>query len=159
MLAHRFGERHEDDPLLGQLRAEGGRHRDAVEDRVDRDTREQLLLVDRDPELVERRPDFGVDLVQAVQDLFLLRRGVINDVLVIDRLVLDVLPGRLLHRQPEAERLEPPLEHPFRLFLLLRNQADDVLVQPFRNGVGLDVGDEAVLVFAGRELFDGFSCS
>ena len=96
---------------------------------------------------------------QTVQDLLLLRSGVINDVLVVDRLVLDVLPGRLFHREPQAERLEPPLEHPLRLFLLLRDQPDDVLVQPFWNGVGIDVGDEAVLVFAGRELFDGFSCS
>ena len=143
-------------PVLRELLAERRRHRDAVEDRVDGDAREQLLLFERNAELVERRPDLGIDLVQAVQHLLLLRRRVVDDVLVVDRVVLDVLPGRLLHREPEPIRLQAPLEQPLRLLLLRGDQPDDVLVEALRDRLGLDVGVEAVLVFAGGELFDGF---
>ena len=67
MVLHRFGERAEDDADLGQLRLEGRRHRNAVEHGVDRDAREQLLLIEGNAELVECLPDFRVDLVEALQ--------------------------------------------------------------------------------------------
>src|SRR4029079_8393968 len=53
--------------------------------------------------------------------------------------------------------LEPPLEQPFRLLLLLRDEPDDILAETFRDRFGLDVGVEAVLVLARGEFFDGFS--
>jgi hypothetical protein len=157
MLAHRLGERHEDDPVRGELLAERGRHRDAVEHGVNGDAGEQLLLVERNPELIERRTHFRIDFIQAVQHLLLLRRRVVDDVLVVDRVVLDVLPGRLLHRQPQAIRLQPPLEQPFGLPLLLGDHPDDVLVEALRDRVDFDVGVKAVLVLACCEFFDGFS--
>ena len=152
----RLRERHEDDPHARQLVAEGRRHRDAVEHRVDRDAGEDLLLVDRDAELVEGRAHFRIDFVQAVQHLLLLRRRVVNDVLVVDRVVLDVLPGRLFHREPQAIRLQAPLEQPRRLVLLRRNEAHDLFAQALGNRLALDICDEPVLVFTVRELFDGF---
>src|SRR4029079_18511172 len=39
-----------------------------------------------------------------------------------------------------------PIEHPLGLFLLARDEANDVLGQAFRSLVGLDVGDEPVLI-------------
>ena len=85
VVLHRFGERAEDDADFGQLLLERRRHRHAVEHRVDRDAREQLLLLEGNPELVEGLPDFRVDLVEALQARLLLRRRVIDDVLVVDR--------------------------------------------------------------------------
>ena len=67
MVLHRLGERAEDDAELRQLLLERRGHRDAVEHRVDRDAREQLLLVERDAELLEGPPDLRIDLVQALR--------------------------------------------------------------------------------------------
>ncbi|MNL40442.1 hypothetical protein D3C87_1627880 [compost metagenome] len=50
------------------------------------------------------------------------------------------------HGQPVAVRLEAELEQPFGLVLLGRDGPDDVLAQPLGQRVGLDLGDEAVLV-------------
>ena len=55
-------------------------------------------------------------------------------------------PVRLRHLPPAAEGGEPPFEHPFRLVLLGRDEADDVFVQALRRALHLDVGDEAVFV-------------
>src|SRR5256885_12784323 len=60
--------------------------------------------------------------------------------------VLHVGPVRPGHLQPVAVRLEPPFEHPGRLTLLLGDQPDDVLAQTGRDGLRLDIRDEAVLV-------------
>ena len=146
MLAHGLGERTEDDSDAREPLPERRRDRDAVEDRVNRDPREHLLLVDRDAELVEGRLHLGIHFVQAVQRLLLLRRRVIDDVLVVDRLVLDVLPGGLLHREPQAVSLQPPLQQPVRLLLLFRDQPDDALVETLGDRLRLDVGVKAVLV-------------
>src|SRR5919202_25657 len=105
---------------------------------------EQLLLVERDAELVVRLLDLRVELVQAPERLRRLRRRVVGDRLVVGRLVLHVRPVRLAHRLPAAERLEAPLEQPRRLVLLRGDEADRLLAQPRRDGVGLDLGDEAV---------------
>ncbi len=157
MLLHRIRERAEDDAELRQLLLERRRHRDAVEDGVHGDAREQLLLLERNAELLEGAADLRIDLVEALQGRPLPRRGVVDDVLVVDRTVLDVAPGRLFHGLPHAERLEPPLEQPRGLLFLLRDEVDDVLVESARGRVLLDVGDEAVPVLARRELLDGLS--
>ena len=67
MLLHRLGKRAEDDAERRQLLLERRRDRHAVEDRVHRDAREQLLFIQRNPELLERLPDFGIDLVEALE--------------------------------------------------------------------------------------------
>ena len=90
-------------PELRQLLAERRRHRHRVEHRVDGDAGEQLLFDQRNPELVERRANLGIDFVHAAELLLLFRRGVVADRLVVDRLVLDVLPRRLGHLEPRRD--------------------------------------------------------
>ena len=154
MLAHRFGERAEDDAELGQLVAEGGGHRHRVEHRVDGHVGQQLLLLERNAELLEGGADLGIDLVEAVQLRLLPGRRVVADVLVVDGRVGDVLPRRLGHLLPGAKRLEPPVEQPLGLVLLGRDEPDDVLVQPLGDDVLFDVGDEPVLVVLGRQILE-----
>src|SRR4029453_9508532 len=154
MLLYRFGEGTEDDPQLCELRAKRRPDRDAVEHGVYRDASEQLLLLEWNPELLERGADFRIDLVETVERRSLLGRRVIDDVLVVDRRVVHVLPRRLSHSEPGAIRLQAPLEQPRRLTFLLGNQPDDFLVEPLWNGLGFDIGDEAVLVLPVGELLD-----
>ena len=144
MLLHRVGEGTEDDPQLRQLCPKRRPDRDAVKHGVDRDASQQLLLLERNPELLERGADFRIDLVETVERRPLLGRRVIDDVLVVDRRVVHVLPRRLGHREPGAIRLQAPLEQPRRLAFLLGDQPDDLLVETLRNGLGFDIGDEAV---------------
>jgi hypothetical protein len=118
------------------------------------DPREALLLAQGNPELFVRLQQLGVDLVQASELFLQLRRRVVDDVLVVDLRVMHVGPGRLIHRQPVAIGLEPPLEHELRLPLLLRDRTDDPLVQAARHRFGLDVGDEAVLVVSLSQILN-----
>ena len=90
----------------------------------------------------------GIYFVEALERLDALRRGVVDEGVVVDGWVADVAPVRLLHGEPAAISLESPLEHEFRLVLLRRNRADYLLVEPGWNGVRLDVGDEPVRIFA-----------
>ncbi len=146
MILHRLGERTEDDADLQQLGLERRCDGDGVEHRVDGDAAEALLFVERDAELLERRPQLRIDFIEGVELLLLLRRGVVARGLVIDRRVVHVRPGRLLHRQPVTEGLEAPLQHPVRLLFLRGDEPDDVFVEAEGSVVGFDVGDEAVLV-------------
>src|SRR5262249_29729175 len=107
----------------------------------------ELLLLERDAELFERPPDLGVDLVEAPDDGLRLRRGVVNDVLVVDGTVFDVAPRGLVHRLPDPIRLQPPLEQPLRLVLLGRDE-------PARKRLLLDIGNEAVPVVAACKLLN-----
>ena len=66
-----------------------------------------------------------------------------------------LLPGRLGHREPMTIRLEPPVGEPFGFILLARDQADGVLAQARRLGLGFNIRDEAVLVFRLDQIFDG----
>src|SRR5881628_2450616 len=148
----RLGERAEDNPELREPVLERRRDGDAVEDRVDRDAGEAFLLLERDSELRVQVPDLRVDVLEAVDRLLRLWRGVVDDVLVVDRWIRDVRPLRLLHREPVAVRLQAPLEEPLGLVLLLRDEPDDVLVEALRRLVLIKVGDEAVLVLLLRHL-------
>src|SRR2546430_1450234 len=105
-----------------------------------------LLLFDRDAELCERLHELRIHLRQAVELRLSLGRRVVADRLLVDRPIPHVRPVRLGHLQPVAVGPQPPLEHPLRLALLGGDQPDDVLVQAGWNDVGLDVGDEPVLV-------------
>ena len=59
--------------------------RDRVEDRVDRHAGEDLLLGERDAELLVGLEQLRVDLVEAAERLLGLGRGVVDDGLVVDR--------------------------------------------------------------------------
>src|SRR5262245_45861483 len=156
MVPHGFRKRAEDDSQLRQLFLERGGDGNAVEDGIDRYAREQLLLFEWNAELLKGTADFRIDFIEAGERLLLLRRRVVNDVLVVDGAVLDVAPARLSHRRPDAVSLETPFQQPLRLLFLRRDYPDDVLAQTPGNRLLLDVGEEAVLVLAARKLFDCF---
>ena len=63
--------------MLGQFFLECRCHGNTVEHGVDRDARETLLFFQRNPKFVEGLQDFRVDLVEAVQLLFLFGRCIV----------------------------------------------------------------------------------
>ena len=109
---------------------------------------------ERDTELVEHGPKLGVDLVEAGQLRLRLWGRVVDDVLVVDRPVVDVLPVRLLQREPVPVGTQTPFEQPVRLALLGRDQPDDVLAQTLRNRVGVQIGRETVPILLAGERPD-----
>jgi hypothetical protein len=106
------------------------------------------------PSSAEGLQQLGVHLVEAVVLRLAAGGGVVRDGLEVRHLVLEVRPlrVRLLRVREElhyvAEGLQPPLEHPLRLVLLGGDEADGVLGEAGGGSVGLDLGDEAVLVAA-----------
>ena len=67
MVLHGLREGTEDDAQLPELLLEGRRHRDAVEDGIHGHAGEQLLLVERNAELLEGAADFRIHLVEALK--------------------------------------------------------------------------------------------
>ena len=133
MLAQRFAERAEDDPVLRELFAHRRADRHRVEDCVDGNAGQHLLLGERNAELRVRLEQLRIDIVEASERRLRFRRRVVAHALIVDRTVRHVRPVRLLHRLPAAVRLEPPLEHEGRLVLLRRDRAHDVFAQPRRH--------------------------
>ena len=174
MFPQRLRDRHEQDAGLGKLRLERGRDRDRIEYRVDRDpavaaaaltlrlilscrplhAQQRLPLAQRNAELVVGLEDLGVDLVERFRAVLLLRRGVVVEVLVVDRAVVDARPQRLAHGEPAPIGVEPPREHPLGLILLGRNEADDVFRQALGSLVGFDVRYEPVFILVDVEAAD-----
>ncbi len=155
MLTRCLAKGAEDDAVLRQLGAICGADRDRVEDGIDRHAGEDLLLAEGDAQLLVGLQQLGIDIVQRAQRLGGAGRRVVADVLVVDRVVLDVGPAGLAHLEPATVGLEAPLEQPRRLLLLLGDEPDDVLAQPLGGYIRLDVGDEAVLVFPVDQGLDG----
>ena len=100
-------------------------------------------------ELVECLLKFRIDLLRAVLRFF--RSRIIYDVLKINFRNIKMGPCRESHLLPAAECLQTELEHPFRLVLLGRNQAYNVLIQTLGNELLLDIGHKAVFIFLFRE--------
>ncbi len=161
MLLQRLGDRHEEHAGLGELRLEGGRDRDRIEHRVDRDAavavaalacpraldaEQRFPLAQRNAELLVGRENLGIDLVERLRSVLLLRRRVVVEVLVVDRAIAHARPAGLAHGQPAPIGVEPPGEHPLRLVLLRRDEADDVFGEPLGGLVGFDVRLEPILV-------------
>ena len=178
MLLHRLRDRHEQHAGLGQLRLERGRDRNRIEHRVDRDAAVAVAAL-ACPHRRRRRssgcraapraraaecrasrrcagsPDRSRRATSAV---LLLRRGVVIDVLVVDRAVLDLGPFRLAHGEPAPVGVEPPRQHPFGLVLLRRNETDRILGQALRGLLGFDQRLKAILVLVDvdtADLIDG----
>src|SRR5436305_10876138 len=126
-----LGEGPEDDPQVRELVLERRRDGDAVEDRVDRDAREALLLLERDPQLRVEGPDLRIDILEALDFLLRLRGRVVDDVLVVDRRVPDVRPSRRLHREPVLVSPKPLLAPPFLLLFLKATYPDAYLDHSF----------------------------
>ncbi len=165
MIAHGLGNRAEDHAFLLQPVLEGGGDGDTVEHSIDGDvmraldTGKDFLLLQRDTEFLVDFQKFRIDLVEAFRLVLLLRRGIVIDVLKIDLRIMDIRPFRLDHGQPVAIGLQTPFQEPFRLFLFRGNEADDILVQADRRGIGRDIAEKAVFIFVGNsgDLIDGFS--
>ena len=176
MLAHRLRHRHEDHAGLLELRLEGRGDRNGIEHGVDRDPAgtelaadriaverrrlalfahagENLLLFERNAELLVGAQDLRIDLVERGQRLPLRRRIVIG-VLVIDLGVVDARPGRLAHGQPALVGFQPPGQHPLRLVFLGRDETDGIFRKALGRLLGLDIGHEAIFVLINVEASD-----
>ena len=158
MLARRLRDRAEDHPGVGQVLAEGCRHRDTVEHRIHGDTRQRLLLLQRDAEFLVGAQQLRIHLVEALEDRFLFRRREIRDRLEVDLRMMHRRPFRRRHTQPVPKRLQAVFEHPLGFLFTLRDEADDIFVEARRDDVGLDVGHEAVLVAAFDQCVYLFCC-
>ena len=109
----------------------------------------------RDAELLVHFQQLGIDLVEALEAGLLLRRRVVVQLLVVDRLVLDPRPVRLLHLLPGGERLQPPLQQPVGLALAVGDQADGVFAEALGRDIHLDRGFPAPFVAGLGDGLDG----
>ena len=153
-VAQRLGNRAEDDAFLGQCLLEGGLHRNGVHHGIDRHARKGHLLLERNAQLVERAPQFGIDLVHRPELLPGLGGRIIDDVLEVDLRNRQVRPRRRLQRQPVAVGRHTALGHPLRFALLGRNQAHDLFGQSLADGLGLDVRRKSVFIFLLPNAFE-----
>ena len=144
MLPHGLADGAEDHSLLRQLLAEGSADRDRVHDRIDGIAGKDLPLHDRDAKLLEGLFELGVH--RLIGRLLLLRSSKVNDVLEVYLRELDVPPSRYFHPRPSTEGPETKVQQPVRLVAHLRDGAHNILIDPLRQVLRLDVGGEAVLV-------------
>ena len=152
MLFHRLAERAEHNTVLCEFFLVGGGDRHTVEDRINGDVAQALLLTQRDAELVEGLQQFGIHFIKARLGLLLFGSGVINDVLIIDRVIAELGPVGLLKGEPVPKRLEAELEKKVGLLLLAGDQSHHLLIQSLGDFFGLDVRDKAVLVRLAHEI-------
>src|SRR5262249_12778327 len=102
--------------------------------------------------------NFGIDLVERFWPVLLLRRGVIVNVLVVDRAVFDLGPFRLAHGQPALVGIKPPSQHPLRFILLGRDKTHGVLGQALGGLFRFDQRLKTILVLINVDapnLLDG----
>ncbi len=108
-------------------------------------------------QLVVGLAQLWVHLVQALGSVFIAfgRREVGHGIEVNIRIV-HMRPVGFDHFQPGVIGLQSPLQHPFRLVFLGRNEADNVLVQSWWQGVRFYIGDEAGRIMAFDKIIDLF---
>ena len=126
MLAHQVGivahclrDWAEDNTSLCQLLLEGGLYRYRVQHRIHSHTGQDLLLFERNTELVESGFQLGVHLVHRGELLFLLWRSEVDDIVEVNLGNIEVSPLRMFQREPMAVGLQAQFEQPLRLSLLL----------------------------------------
>ena len=155
MLVNGLGNGAEDDARVGQRGAEGRGDRDAVEHGIHGDPGERLLLLDRNAELLVGLEQGRIDLVEALGHVFRTFRGrEVGDRLEIDGRVVDRGPVRGRHGQPVAIGLEPPLGHELRFAFTGGDGTHHLFVQTGRQGIGLDLGHEPMLVLGSDDIVD-----
>ena len=152
----RFRHRAEDHPGCCELVLEGRGDRDAVEYCVNSHASESFLLIERNTQFLVGLQQFRIHFIQAFGAFLDLGCGVIADALVIDRLVIDIGPGRLGHGQPMSIGIQPPLQHELGLVFLGRDRANDILIKSRGKRVGFKIGDKARLVFLVDDVFECF---
>ncbi len=109
-------------------------------------TGQYFLLTQRDAQLGIGFQQFRIDFVERFRAVFLLRGGVVIEVLIIDLLVIDLGPVGFIHGQPALIGRQTHVQHPFRLVLLGGNKAHDIGVQPFGGELHFDIGDKTMLI-------------
>jgi len=153
MFAHRFGKGTENDAFFRKRPAEGRGHGHGIKNSVHGDVapgfdaRQDLALVQRNPEFVESLHQRGIDLRRAV--FVPLGRSVIDNLLEINHRQFEMAPGRRRHLLPFTEGVQAELQQPLRLALAGGNGADDLLTQAFGHKFLLDLRDKALLIVPG----------
>src|SRR4029077_11053872 len=121
-----------------------------------------LLLAKGNAELFVGAQDLRVDLVERLRPILLLRRGVVVDVLIVDRTVFDLGPFPLAAGGSALIGVEHPRQHPFGLALLRRNEPDGVFAKALRGLLRFNQRLESILILIDvdtAELVDGlFHC-
>ena len=153
MVLYGVSKRTENYPEFAQLLLHRGSDRYGVEYSVDSNSRKCGALLQRNAQLLEGFEHFRVYVVEAFRGfVHALGSSVVVNVLVVDAGVVDHRPVGFgfcfceLH--PVAICLEAPLKQPFGLFLLRRNEANDVFAQPLRCKVSLNISNKSPLVFS-----------
>ncbi|MNT09626.1 hypothetical protein D3C72_1444160 [compost metagenome] len=157
MLADGFGDRHEDHAGLCQFRLEGGDNGDAVEHGIHGHTTvfhagQDFLFLQRNAQLLVNLQQLRIDFVQRLRAGRAFRCGIIIEIVEVDLGVADARPCRLFHRQPALVSLKTPFQHPFRLLLLGRDEADHLFRKALRGLVDFNFGFEAVFILVHIDL-------
>ena len=174
MLVHGLRDRHEQHAGFGKLGLERGRHRYGIEHRIDRDAaiaaaasprpRSPAFECQAAPRAraaecrASRRCAGFPDRSRRATSAPSLRRGVIIEVLVVDRAVFDLGPFRLAHGQPALVGIKPPSQHPLGFVLLRRDKPDGIFGEALRRLVGFDQRLKSILILIDvdtADLIDG----
>ena len=163
VVVNRFAEGAENDPLLCQLLAVGGRHRDGVENGVHRHlssfanghaklikgffnffAQEAIFCAG----LLYRTRLRGAGVVTAAAG----GRGVVAVILIVQLVVVRFQPVRLFHFQPGAEGAQTKFQHPLRFITFGRDRPNDIFVDAFRQLIGLQLREAAAFVLGFRVM-------
>ena len=154
---NRFAEGAENDPLLCQLLAVGGGHRDRVKDSVHRHL---FPFAHRYAQLVKRL--FYLFAEETVLRAGLLHRaglrgagviaaaaggrGVVAVILIVQLVIMRFQPVRLFHLQPGAVGAQAKLQHPLGLVTFRRDRPHDIFIDAFCQLIGLQLGEEPLFI-------------
>ena len=152
MMLDGFAERTEDNALLSKRLLECCLYGDAVHHCIDRHPAKLRTFVQRNTQFVESLHQFRIDLIQALRAFLLLRSGIVDDILIVDRRDIQVRPCRHLQCLPMAEGFQAELKQPFRFILLGGNNTNSLFIQSAMNHLRIYIGNESVLIITGRHL-------
>ena len=147
-MLHGLAKGAEDDAFFGQCILKRRLHRHAVHHRINRHSAQLRPLMQWNTQFVEGLHQFRINLIHTFRSLFLLRRRIVNDVLIVDGRNPEMRPCRHLKRLPVAERFQAERQQPIRLVLLCRNQANGCFIQSAMNDICINISHETVFVFA-----------
>ena len=102
--------------------------------------------MERNAKLVESLQDLWINLIFRLY--LLLWSRIERDLVIIDRIDMNMSPCRSFLRKPVSIGIEAELQHPFWLTFLLRNQANHILIESRWDDFCINVGREAILIFA-----------
>ncbi len=121
-------------------------NRNRVHNGIHRHSRKLFLLLKGYAEFVKCLYKLRINLVKAFRPLLLNRGGIIAYRLEIYIGHVQMRPFRGRKRKPVAERLQSEIKHPVRLPLFPGYQPDHILVKPYRDNLGVDIGDKTIFI-------------